>query len=105
MTNLKKWEEAEGAFLNAIELEPRNALHVNSFGNALFGSGNYERAVEQYLKALEIDSENKVYLDNLILACAGLRDSKRAVAILEKAFQYLRDPTEITRAIEKLKRA
>jgi tetratricopeptide (TPR) repeat protein len=62
---LKKWEEAEKAYLEAIAIEPHNAGYQNMLGNIYFESGDSARSIDPYKRAIEIDPELAVYIANL----------------------------------------
>ncbi len=62
---VKKWEEAEKAYLDAIDIEPHNAGYQNMLGNIYFESENFLKSIDPYKKAIEIDPKPAVYHANL----------------------------------------
>ncbi len=102
---LGKGEDAEKVYREAIDIDPSDPIYQNDLGKAYEMNGDYRRAAEQYLRALRINPKVDLYLSNLILACEKLKDSDKAISLLESAAEALPDNIEIAQAIERLKKS
>jgi len=75
----EKREEAEKAYLNAIEVRPTYALPLINLGKLLLGQKRFEEAVDKLMRAVELQPQSPDA--NLLLGEAYLRLKKGSKAI------------------------
>lgn len=63
----------------ATEEEKQEALKLKDEANAVFGKGNYEKALEIYTKAADLDPENGVIFSNISACYFNLREFEKAL--------------------------
>ena len=68
-SSLKRFSEAENAYLRAIEIKPRNANHYSGLGDLYFAQRRYNEAIPRYKRCLEINRHNVRAAFNLADAC------------------------------------
>ena len=59
LNNKGMWEEAKKEFQLAISLEPNNSIHYSNFAYALFGRGDFEKAILWWQKQKILDPRDK----------------------------------------------
>ena len=72
---LKKWEEAEMEYQEAIALDPDNAVYQNGLGNIYFESAAYEKSVAHYTKAIEVVKKKEGASQNIAVFYGNLGGS------------------------------
>lgn len=65
---LRLYEEALEHCDRAIEIDGHNWRFLNNRGNAYFGMGKIDEAIEDYLSALKINPRSDLVRDNLFIA-------------------------------------
>ena len=85
-----KWDEAEKAFKNALELSEHNALVLNYLGYSWIERGiNYDEALYMIFEAHRQNSEDGHIIDSLGWALYKMGKYNDAVKVLERASEYL----------------
>jgi len=79
------FEEAEGLYRRAIELDPHMAIAYTNLGNIKFRRGEEAGAEELYRKALEIDARQPEAHYNLGYVMLERGQAQRAISFFEKA--------------------
>ncbi|MFQ5874507.1 MAG: tetratricopeptide repeat protein, partial [Dehalococcoidia bacterium] len=82
---MRKPEEAEQAYLEALRINPTSPKYLNNIGFSLFGQGQYDRAAEFYQKALASDPLNAQIHNNLGFAYGMLGQYPEAIAEFKQA--------------------
>jgi len=85
--NMNKLDRAVGAYKEAIEKDPQNALAYGNLGNVLRDKGDYREAEEQFRKAIEISPGFVSAYVSLAVMFRSLEDDK--VAALQVLSQGL----------------
>lgn len=90
VTKMKRFEEAEKAFLNAIEINKKYTDAYNNLGNLYREQfQNFHKAEKNYLKAIEIDSKNVIAWCSLgDLYREGLQKYDDSEKAYKKAIQF-----------------
>ncbi|HJZ10835.1 MAG TPA: tetratricopeptide repeat protein [Acidobacteriota bacterium] len=89
---LKKWDEAEEAFKQAISINPQNANALNYLGYMLIDRGErVEESIEYVRKALEMDKNNGAFLDSLGWGYFKINKFDLAEDNLKRALELLED--------------
>lgn len=66
-------------------------VRLQAKGNAAFGAGSFQEAVEHFSEAIKIDASNHVYFSNRSAAYASLRDYRAALADAQKTVELKPD--------------
>ena len=67
-----------------MELEPDNAMYIDTLGDVYKYIKDYDKAIEQYKKAISIDKKQTASYNNLIEIYKTLGKEKEAKEIEEK---------------------
>lgn len=91
----KKYDEAEAAFKQVLELDPDNASALNYLGYMLAERGTRLGEAEEYIKkALEHDPNNGAFLDSLGWVYFRMNKLSEAESNLRRALEHMaNDPT------------
>jgi len=65
---LRQWDQAEGEWARALELNPKNKRALNNMGVVMLYKGKTESAIEWFHAALEVDSDYLMAEKNLEIA-------------------------------------
>jgi tetratricopeptide (TPR) repeat protein len=74
-----KFEEAEGLYLKAIELDPKYCDAMDNLGQLLRQQNRVDEAIEWYKKSLVIMPDNTVALQNIALAYSFQGKTQEAI--------------------------
>jgi predicted TPR repeat methyltransferase len=90
-----EYQRAAQAYLQALQLEPRNAQALNNFGGVLQATGNSEQAMQYYRAALDVDPQLAEAHRNYagLLAASGDRDL--AIAHYQEVLRLKPDYAEV----------
>lgn len=87
----QQFERAEKIYEQVIKLDLRSAEAHSNLGLALYMLGTYPRAITELRKALELNSHLDHTLVLLALSYFNTGEFDRAIPLLEKAYQNLKD--------------
>lgn len=95
LERLQRWDEAEAAFLEALELEPDQPLVLNYLGYSWVDQNRHlDRAREMLHLAVDLRPEDGFIVDSLGWAYFRLNEYDKAVEYLERAVELQPgDPT------------
>lgn len=82
---MRKAEEAEQAYMEALRINPSSSKYLNNLGFSHFSRGNYNPAVELYQKALASDPHNVQIHNNLGFAYGMLGRYPEAISEFKQA--------------------
>ena len=104
----KRWEEAENAYLKAIELNPEEPEYYYLLAEIYQGNKDYEKAARYSLQAVQLaaesfDSENSEYISILIDACKKIEKRDLAESFLRQALNSDPENEKVIEAIKSLK--
>ncbi|MGI8908442.1 MAG: tetratricopeptide repeat protein [Candidatus Sumerlaeaceae bacterium] len=102
----QKFDLAIGAYLRAVELDPRNKFAQNNLGVVYMEQGEYARAVSRFKKVLEIDPNYDMAVLNLgIINDEHLANKDEALKYYEQ-YLVLKGPrsSEVERWVAALKK-
>ena len=84
----RTWKQAEAAYLQAIEIDPRLANAHTNLGNLRYRRGRTEEARALYCKALEVDPHQPEAHYNLGFLAFEAGQAAEAVPLFRKALEY-----------------
>jgi len=84
----RTWKQAEAAYLQAIDIDPRLANAHTNLGNLRYRRGRTEEARVLYRKALEVDPNQPEAHYNLGFLAFEAGDAAEAVPLFRKALEY-----------------
>ena len=86
--DLGRYDEAEGAFLKSVEIDPGFVWAWNSIGNLMMWHfDQYEEAESAYRKAIELDPKVAIYWDNLGIVLRQINRYEEAEHAYRKAIE------------------
>lgn len=85
LNQLGQYEEADAAFAAAAELDRRNPVTLNEWGNALDERGETAAAIEKYEEALRRRPQDPVVLANLADSYRQAGETEKALALVQQA--------------------
>ena len=85
---LEEYENARGAFVTFLTLEPNNITALNYVGYISEKLSNYAAAAEYYERVLNISADNLYALNHLGLAYKQLQRFDEGVTVLHKALSF-----------------
>ncbi|PHR72049.1 MAG: hypothetical protein COA66_07540 [Arcobacter sp.] len=83
--SLGNLQEAIYYYIQAIRLNPNNAMNYNNLGNAFSEKKDYKRAILAFSDCIKRDAKNANVYNNLGMAYEGLNNNKRAVQAYKAA--------------------
>jgi tetratricopeptide (TPR) repeat protein len=89
---MKRFDEAETCYRQAIEANPVEANPYDSLANLLYETQRFDEAEKHYQRALELDSANARIRSNLGNALRHLKRSEEAETIFRKGIEF--SPTD-----------
>ena len=85
---------AKGLIARALELEPKNAAFLDSYGWVLYRLGQFDEALKYLLQAAELQSDPTV-LEHLVDTYLALQDSSKASEWWRKALKLQPDNKQL----------
>jgi DNA-binding transcriptional MerR regulator len=84
----RTWKQAEAAYLQAVEIDPRLANAHTNLGNLRYRRGRTEEARALYTKALQVDPHQPEAHYNLGFLAFEAGNASEAVPLFRKALEY-----------------
>jgi Tfp pilus assembly protein PilF len=85
---MKKYDESDRLYEEALKIEPENHLILNNYGYSLADRGvQIERALEMAKKAVEAQPDNPSYLDTMGWVYYRLGEYDRALKYVKEAVE------------------
>jgi tetratricopeptide (TPR) repeat protein len=94
-------QEALSMSKKAVEIEPKNASYLDTFGWIYFQLEDYKQAKTNIEEAIKYESNNPTIIDHLGDIYFKLKDKTKALELWQKAFDLDQTKIEIKQKIEK----
>ena len=102
LQNLGRFEEAEEAYLRAIQVDPKNCIAMNNLAGLRFRQGDYEGALDYAEEALEINARLPQALGLAAICCALQDYEKEYIEYYRRAVAAGYDGDKIKKTIKQL---
>lgn len=97
-------EAAEKCYLQAISLDPKNAIAFHNLSTMYFRQANYQSALEYAQKAIQLDANMPQALSCAAMCCALLDDKEGYESYYRRAVASGYDGRRITATVQRLQR-